>query len=536
MHHHQRYPVRAIVVSVCIVLLYLLYTNATKAQSAIVIAPGQDIVAIINAAPQNAVIDVQAGTYFVGSAINPKAGQTINGTGLVTLTGARDLTSWTASNGLWYVGGQTQQGKRTASSDWSVCSTAYPRCNYPEDVFINREPLRHMQALNLVKPGCKCYFFDYDADRIYIADNPAGRRVQTSVTPQAITSGAANVTIRNITVEMFSSPTQDAALQANGNGWHLDKVTAQLNHGAGVLLRGSSSMRNSDVSHNGGIGAKVVGLNNGQAVDTVIDNTVCNFNNYAGVDQYFEAGCAKLVRTTRAQVTNCTVIGNHAKGVWFDIDNSESYVSGCDFDGNESNALYFEIGGSAVATGNRFVNNGIGGDGGYFSAINITNASGVTVSDNYIVVGPAGNGISVRGDGSRPTYSTNGNSAINNTIVSETGRGRLMNIEAVNGGRFPTNTTIAGNTYYVQNATYKHWRNASGVVDFVAWSQPLNGEVLTVGLPMPEPTATPSPEPSTTPVIPTMTPTWEQPSATPEMTPTAAYHWYIEIDVKIWQR
>lgn len=530
-----------------LMILALLYAGTAKAQTTIIVTPGENIAAVINAAPQNAVISIQPGVYFVDRSINPKAGQTITGNGDgVILTGARTLTAWNRdSAGRWYVTGQTQQGKRTTSPDWTVCSQGYPRCNYPEDVFVNRVPLRHMGALADVKARCACYFFDYDANTITIGDDPTGRLVQTSVTPQAITSSATNVKLSNFTVEMFASPTQDGALQANGNDWHLSQITATLNHGAGVLLRGTSSMRDGDTSLNGGLGWKIVGLNGGQAVDTVIDHNVCNFNNYARVDQYFEAGCSKAVRTTRLRVTNNTVIGNIAKGLWTDIDNRETYYGSNYIEANLSNGIYHEISQSAIIEKNTLICNGTGGtaDGGYYSAINATNTVDVLIRDNYIEVCERGNGISIRGDGSRPTYPSDRNTVVNNTIISVNGRGRLLEASTVNNGTIGA-YTFSGNVSYVQNPNYYHWGYDNRVWQWDGWAARWPGEQRVMGLPStptPEPipptvTATPTPTASGTPQpeIATNTPTQVQVSPTPEMTPVTPFRLVIKFGGEFW--
>ena len=63
------------------------------------------------------------------------------------LNGARQLTGWAQAGSYWYASGQTQEGARIGE-----CQTGYPRCAFPEQLFINGELLQAVSSLGEVGP------------------------------------------------------------------------------------------------------------------------------------------------------------------------------------------------------------------------------------------------------------------------------------------------------------------------------------------------------------------------------------------------
>ena len=142
-----------------------------------ILAPGEDFQAAVDAHPAGTQFLILSGTHRFQS-VEPKDGMSFVGQPGAVMTGARVLSGWTSDGSLWWVGGQTQQGFIHGS-----CEAAYPRCERPEDLFINGVPMHHVATQAEAGPGS--WFFDYDADRIYIGDDPTAVLVDTSVTRNA---------------------------------------------------------------------------------------------------------------------------------------------------------------------------------------------------------------------------------------------------------------------------------------------------------------------------------------------------------------
>src|SRR5689334_5501216 len=237
----------------------------------VILRPGQNIQSQFDAAPAGSVIRFSAGIYRLSAPLAPKAGQVLVGDGTAILSGARELTGFVRERDRWVVDQQSQEGQ--VLGEGSVCLPAAPRCARPEDLFIDDVPLRQAASLADVRPGW--WFFDYARDRIYLADDPTGRRVETSVTPFAIGGYADNVTVRDLVIEKFASPTHEAAVNGLGRKWQLERLEVRFNHFAGIRTVDAAAARDNRVHHNGALGFI------GAGDDVVIDGNEIAFNNVA---------------------------------------------------------------------------------------------------------------------------------------------------------------------------------------------------------------------------------------------------------------
>jgi len=128
---------------------------------------------------------IKAGVHRMQS-VTPKSGMTFTGEPGTILSGARLLTTFAHQGAYWVAGGQTQQGLRTSSVNAGgppICQARYPRCNSPEELFIDDIRQREVASLSGLQAGT--WYFDYDADKLYIVTDPTGHEVETSVTPRA---------------------------------------------------------------------------------------------------------------------------------------------------------------------------------------------------------------------------------------------------------------------------------------------------------------------------------------------------------------
>jgi len=225
-------------------------TDTTPPEGAIEIFPGDDINLIVDNNPEGTAFIIKAGIHRMHE-IFPKDGNTFLGEIGAILNGSRELTEFQQEGGLYYASNQTQ-GDWYGGSD--ICQEGWERCNHPEDLYFDDVPLRHVTTLDDVAPGK--WFFDYDADRIYFADDPIGHTVETSVTYFAFPGGYGdNVTIQNLVIEKFASPVMMGAVgSTGGTGWLVEGNEVRLNHGVGVFVRSESIVRNNYIHHNGQMG------------------------------------------------------------------------------------------------------------------------------------------------------------------------------------------------------------------------------------------------------------------------------------------
>ena len=194
------------------------------------IAPGEDIQIRVNAAPPGTTFLLKSGLHRLQTIV-PRNGDTFLGETGTVLSGARQLVTFTRSGSCWLTAGQTVKS-RGAPGD-APGRSGYPRCNYPEDLFLNDVPLLHVAGPSDVGPGK--WHCDYAADRIYLGDDPTGKKVEVSVTPKAFTGSATDVTIRNLTIEKYANPTQQATVEL-GTGWIIEDCELRWNHFTGISV------------------------------------------------------------------------------------------------------------------------------------------------------------------------------------------------------------------------------------------------------------------------------------------------------------
>ena len=68
-------------------------------------------------------------------------------------------------------------------------------------MFLDNTPLKPVDALSKVVPGT--FYFDYAADKIYIADNPTGHTIEAGKLTDAFHGSATNVTVQNLVIEKY---------------------------------------------------------------------------------------------------------------------------------------------------------------------------------------------------------------------------------------------------------------------------------------------------------------------------------------------
>ncbi len=85
--------------------------------------PGQDVAAIVAAAPKGSTIRFRPGVYRMLE-LAPKDDVRLIGDPGAVLKGSKVLAGWNASGSLWYVGGQTQGSPApTQGEEWGYCDS-----------------------------------------------------------------------------------------------------------------------------------------------------------------------------------------------------------------------------------------------------------------------------------------------------------------------------------------------------------------------------------------------------------------------------
>ena len=422
------------------------------------VSPGDDIQAVLDRAAEGNTIVLRAGVHRMQT-LTPKSRQVISGEPGAILSGARRLTAFVWDGSYWSIAGQTQQGPATTLSD--TCTAAAPLCAYPEDLFIDNVLLKHVATRSELGPGR--WYFDYAADQIYLADDPTGHIVETSVTPTAVAGFANSVTIRGLVIEKFATPTQQAAVKGQGSGWVIESNEIRFNHAIGLRTEAGAIARNNKVHHNGSMGIA------GSGSDILVENNEIAFNNTNGYNAYWEAGGTKWVYTNRLVVRGNYSHDNHGPGLWTDINNINTLYENNRVEDNDLSGIFHEISYAAVIRNNTIARNGrvrpspgwVDGAGILVAGSSDVEVYGNTLTDNFqAIAGLEGHrGSGIYGPWVLQNLNVHDNSVWQLASMPN-GAGRTGIIDTNGTGAFFNNNWWARNTYHLgTNPYYFIWMN-----------------------------------------------------------------------------
>jgi parallel beta-helix repeat protein len=430
---------------------------------AISVWPGQSIQAAVDNAPDGSVIYVRSGVHRMQQ-VRPKRGNSIIGEAGAVLNGARQLTGWSQDASHWWVGGQTQEGARHGD-----CEGSSPRCRFPEDLFINNVRLEHVDSRSKVNPGA--WHFDYGANRIYIGQDPAGKTIETSVTPGAFYGNSPDVTIRGLVVEKYANPAQHGAIDnrynnadAGASNWVISGNEVRWNHGAGIKVGKNARVENNNVHHNGQLGVGAVGSG------AVFDGNEIAFNGEIPFEVDWERGGTKFAGTTDVQLINNYVHHNQGPGLWADLNARNMLFANNTIVGNTKAGIYYEISYDAVIRDNYLEGNGFGFDPWLWGGgIVISSSPNVEIYRNTVVNNGDGIGaVEQNRSGDPARYGT---LMIQNLYVHDnsvtmsqglTGVAQDVGNKAVFTSR---NIRFENNTYHIGSGNYFEWDNRQMTYD-----------------------------------------------------------------------
>jgi len=314
------------------------------------IYPGVDIQSQVNLYPAGTTFVLKSGVHRMQS-IRPRSGDRYIGETGTVLSGAKPLTSFIRSGPYWVATGQTQQAATLLAP--YQCQAGYTRCNYAEQLFIDGQALSHVGSLGEVGPGS--WFFDYDADRIYFADDPSGHTVETSVTTTAFQPTGDSVTVSGLVIERYATIGQQGALDAHGRtGWVITGNEIRWNHGQGVRVGAFAQVIGNNVHHNGQLGIAGVGAN-----ILVQDNEIA-YNNWAHYEVTWEAAGTKFISTNNLVLRGNWAHHNEGPGLWTDQDNINVLMENNTSEYNTWMGILHEISYSATIRYNTIRFNGYG--------------------------------------------------------------------------------------------------------------------------------------------------------------------------------
>jgi len=437
----------------------------------VAIAVGTDPQQVIEANPAAKTFCFAKGLHRISRPIRPKDGSTLGSSEGAVLTGSVLLSGWRAEGGHWVVRGVLPPAYKSKGK----CEDEKTKpCQLAEQLFVDGKHLTRVMSLDQLKPGT--FFGDYQANAVYVADDPAGKAVEMSRTRTAIAISAEDVTVSGLTIEHFASIPQGGALEA-GTGWKVVANEVRWNHGVGVMvIEGDRvTVSGNKVADNGQLG---IGQYN-SAEGKIIGNLVTRNNTDGFWIADWESGGIKSTRSS-GEVSGNDIVANRGIGMWSDIAEYDRKIVGNRIRDNAADGIRYEISYRAVIEQNVVEGNGFGTgrgsgpslwDGG---GINVNTSSDVTVAGNLIKGNR--NGIAIqsrtRGDGPRGLYVLTGvvieaNQVVMDEQTASTGVVENKESPAKDGAiRFSRNSYRIGDrsaerfAYRGKTMTWEQWQAA----------------------------------------------------------------------------
>ncbi len=342
--------------------------------------PGDDLAAKVGSRPPGSTFCFAPGRYEEATIV-PRAGDRFEGTPETILSGSRELTQWAREGNAWVAASEFPE-----RGPHGICRPDTPLCSEPARVFLDDTLLAPVGSPAAVRPGS--YHVDRANGRVYLGEDPTGRRVELTLRAHAFASGDPDVTIIGLAMQRYATSAQEGAIQAfdGASGWTIDGVTVRESSGGGIGARNHDRfvLRDSVIENNGQIGVSVSGR------DVLVEHNRIAGNNTAGFAETWEAGGAKFTTTRNLMVRGNVALRNGGPGLWTDIDNVDATFEANVADENLDSGIFHEVSYAATITNNVARSNGFGigdrwcyGAGILVSASSDTTVVGNTVIDNH---------------------------------------------------------------------------------------------------------------------------------------------------------
>lgn len=335
-------------------------TNGSNSNNGTIGSPKATLAGAISAASSGDTIVIREGEYreYAGS-ISGKALTIQNYPGETVWFDGTDVeTNWTSEGGRWWapitVHFSHQVGHSQANPDTESrwVDSQNPVAHYTDMVFINGARLWQVQS----NPSAGQFSVDYNTDRVWIAENPAGKEVRVAKrTRFLIVNGA--TTIRGIGWRRYATEMYElGSLYVGGNGAGSVIENCHMVDDATQPL--SINGHNCTVTYNTIIRPGQTGIHANRADNCVVTNNVIREHNYEKFKTQPHAGGIKVTFTGNVTIDSNWFDGasNRASSVWLDASNwggkiTNNYTQG-GFGG-----VFVESSGNIIVAGNRMVGN-----------------------------------------------------------------------------------------------------------------------------------------------------------------------------------
>jgi hypothetical protein len=413
------------------------------AEGSIILRPGDDVAAIVAAAPRGSVFLFPPGLYR-GVSITPKDGDRFIGLqhGAV-LSGARVVGGFIADGSRW------RAPFDAAPADLTARCLPDRACDRPEEVFIDGVAQRPVTSAAAVTGGT--FFVDTRAGQLLLGSDPTGKAVEVSAIRHAFAGTAEYVHVGGLVIEKYATPAHEGAVGGAGpRHWTIEDCEARFNHGAGIAVGDFSRAIHNAAHENGEAGIVASGLY------VVVERNEIAGNNSAGFDAA-QAGGVLLADTLHAVLRDNIVHGNHGAGLRIAAGDATLY---------EGNRIAENDGPGILDAGSRAAtvhDNELRANGGSVSGaaqLSLIDAAGFDVYGNRLTVPDGGLGIEVALHGPRSPTDMRDDFVHDNDIALAGAAGAAVALQAggADEAALARSLHLDRNRYHAPTPDGRYWR------------------------------------------------------------------------------
>lgn len=293
--------------------------------------------------------------------------------------GADIVDGWNKDGALWSANWDKkftfQPGK---NGDARTIDKRFPRAADLDLAFVNGKPLVQTASRNEVKAGA--FTIDEAAKKIYIGDDPTGKRVEVSAREAGFQiagtgKAAPDIMLKGLVFAYYFS----TGLQMFANGARVEHCLAAWKGENGMALRGKGvTLTDSMLVANGRKGAGI-----SQSENVRVENNLIAWNNVERFRTAWDAAGVKMTRTRDALWARNRFQNNFSMGLWMDISVMGARVVNNVVTDNAGIGIFQELGHDSIIAFNVSTGNSVG--------VQVADSSATRVWNNTLV----GNGRAI---------------------------------------------------------------------------------------------------------------------------------------------
>lgn len=361
-------------------------------------SPVQTLARAVQLAPVGGTVVLRAGEYTEGGHYlagngGSLAGVMLNKRGLTIqnypgeaawMDGSQVVSGWSpAGAGKWSAPftlghDRTQTNTRgTDSTSWpggeTFVNSTFPYASWPEQIFVDGQPLEHVGSASEVGPGKFFvqggYLGGSGVDKNYytstayiIGDDPTGKEVRISVKARALQVSEKDVTIRGIGIRRYNAALCEfGTIYLDGydanSGFSMENVVVRDISNEGLHGLGTNSViRKCDFIRCGNIGIS------GAADDVIIESCYFKSNVSRRYNYGPASGAVKFMFGHRLKLRDNRFEDNFGPGFWADSSVWDCAIYRNDFVRCWGNAIGWEISAKVYIVDNVFIDTGNNSD------------------------------------------------------------------------------------------------------------------------------------------------------------------------------